>query len=264
VALIALRGVSVDFPIYGAGARSLKKNLLSRSSGGRIGQDARHRTTVRALNDVTLTINAGDRVGIIGPNGAGKSTLLRTIAGIYEPTAGSVHVRGTVTTLFSLNVGMEQEATGRENITLRGLAAGLGRQEIARRTAEIAEFTELGDYLDLPLHTYSAGMRARLAFAISTAIEPDIVLMDEWIGAGDAAFMEKARRRLEAVVDGARVLVLASHNANLLRRVCSAVVELDAGAVTRISPVPRRVDGGLDAAPVELNPAMASFQEAKA
>jgi ABC-type polysaccharide/polyol phosphate transport system ATPase subunit len=233
MAVITLEHVSVDFPIYGASSRSFKKSLLHVSSGGRISRDARERVTIHALRDITLRIAEGERVGIIGPNGAGKSTLLRTVAGIYEPTTGRVQVDGRVTTLFSLNVGIEQEATGFENITLRGLAAGMSRREIDRRAADIAEFTELGQHLNLPLHTYSDGMRARLAFAISTAVEPDIVLMDEWISAGDAAFIEKARKRLQTVVDSARVLVLASHNEGLLKRVCDRIVELEGGRFCR-------------------------------
>lgn len=233
MAVIALDHVSVDFPIYGAGSRSLKKSLLRVGSASRIARDAKDRITVRALRDVTLHIAEGERVGIVGRNGAGKSTLLRTIAGIYEPTAGRVRVDGRVTTLFSLNVGIEQEATGYENILLRGLAAGMRRDEIERRAADIADFTELGEHLNLPLHTYSDGMRARLAFAIATAAEPDIVLMDEWIGAGDAAFMEKAQGRLSTMLDGARVLVLASHNADLIKKVCTRTVELVNGRVPR-------------------------------
>lgn len=169
----------MDFPIYGAGSRSFKKSLLNLGSRDRVSRDARDRVTVHALREITLSINEGDRVGLIGLNGAGKSTLLRTIAGIYEPTAGHIKVDGRVHTLFSINVGIEDEATGYENILLRGLAAGMSRREIERQTETIAEFTELSDYLNLPLHTYSAGMRARLAFAISTAVEPDILLMDE-------------------------------------------------------------------------------------
>jgi len=230
--VIALDHVSVDFPLYGESARSLKKQLASMGSGGRIGRDSKDRVTVRALRDVTLRIAEGERVGLIGPNGAGKSTLLRTIAGIYEPTAGRVQVAGRVTTLFSLNIGIEQEATGLENITLRGLAAGMSRREIQHRAADIAEFTELGEHLNLPLHTYSVGMRARLAFAISTAVDPDIVLMDEWIGAGDAGFMEKARARLDAVLHGARVLVIASHNHSLIKRTCTKIIQLDHGHIS--------------------------------
>jgi ABC-type polysaccharide/polyol phosphate transport system ATPase subunit len=233
MAVIALEHVSVDFPIYGASSRSLKKSLLNIGSGGRISRDAKERVTVCALRDITLRIGEGERIGIIGPNAAGKSTLLRTIAGIYEPTTGHITVDGRVTTLFSLNVGIEHEATGLENITLRGLAAGMSRREIERCAADIADFTELSEYLNLPLHTYSDGMRARLAFAISTAVQPDIVLMDEWISAGDAAFREKARKRLEVVVDDARVLVLASHNEGLLKRLCSTIIELEHGQVRR-------------------------------
>lgn len=230
---ITLKGASVDFPIYGAGSHLLKKRLLRIDASPRVTHDARERITVHALRSVSLRFTEGDRIGLVGANGAGKSTLLRTIAGVYEPTAGLVHVNGRVTTLFSLNIGIEQEATGFENIILRGLAAGMNRREIEEHVDDIADFTELGEHLNFPIHTYSAGMRARLAFAISTAVEPEILLMDEWLGAGDAAFMRKARQRLDAVVGGARILVLASHNKALLKRVCNGFVELREGRVQR-------------------------------
>lgn len=234
---IALRGVSVDFPIYGAESRSLKKRLLNRRIGSHVSYGARHLVTIHALRDVSLEIRHGERVGLVGANGAGKSTLLRAIAGVFEPTRGRVRVEGRVTALFSLNLGIEADATGMENIVLRGLAAGLTRREIDRQAEEIAEFTELGDYLDFPLFTYSDGMKARLAFAISTAAKPEILLMDEWIGAGDAAFIEKARARLDAMVGDAGILVLASHNRTLLRRVCNRVVTLDRGRVEAGAPL---------------------------
>lgn len=237
--VIELNNVSVDFAIYGAGSRSLKKSLLNISTGNRISRDARERVTVHALQEFSLTISEGERVGLTGVNGAGKSTLLRTIAGIYEPTSGHVRVNGSVTTLFSLNVGIEQEATGYENIVLRGLAAGMCRDEIEKQTDSIAEFSELGEYLNLPVHTYSAGMSARLAFAISTAIEPDILLMDEWIGAGDEKFIKKAQQRLDTLVNDARVLVLASHNKKMLSRVCTRIIEISDGRVARTIPVER-------------------------
>ncbi len=250
---IQLENVSVDFPIYGTGSRSLKKSLLSMGSGNRISRDAKDRVIVHAVRGVSLTISEGDRLGIVGPNGAGKSTLLRSIAGIYEPTAGRVVVNGSVTTMFSLSAGIEQEATGYENIMLRGLAAGMSRQQIERQAAEIAEFSELGDYLDLPLHTYSAGMRARLAFSISTVVEPDILLMDEWLSAGDASFVEKARQRLDALVDGARVLVLASHSDALIKRVCTNVIRMENGSITAQGPpdeiLVREKEGGGNASP---------------
>jgi len=230
---VTLEGVCIDYPIYGADSRSIKKSLLRVGVGARVSHEAHRRITVHALRDISLQFRVGDRIGLVGPNGAGKSTLLRTIAGIYEPARGRVLVDGRVTTLFGLNVGIEQEATGLENITLRGLATGMTRREIERRVTDIADFTELGEYLNFPLYTYSTGMRARLAFAISTAIEPEILLMDEWIGAGDASFIEKVQGRLNSMVDEARILVLASHNNDLLSRLCNRIVELEAGRVKR-------------------------------
>jgi ABC-2 type transport system ATP-binding protein/lipopolysaccharide transport system ATP-binding protein len=233
---VTLEGVCIDYPVYGAESRSLKKSLLRGGMGSRVSHDAHHRITVHALHDISLQFREGDRIGLVGPNGAGKSTLLRTIAGIYEPARGRVRVHGRVTTLFSLNLGIEEEATGLENITLRGLAAGMTKREIERHAADIADFTELGEYLNFPILTYSTGMRARLAFAISTAIKPEILLMDEWIGAGDAGFIEKARGRLNSMVDEAGILVLASHNQNLIKRICSGIMELEAGHLKRAEP----------------------------
>ncbi|HEX9872459.1 MAG TPA: ABC transporter ATP-binding protein [Candidatus Tectomicrobia bacterium] len=233
MASITLERTCVDFPIYGVGSRSLKKNLLQVGIGSHIGRGPHNRITVHALRDVSLEFQDGDRVALVGPNGSGKSTLLRTIAGIYEPAHGRVHVYGRITTLFNLNVGMEESGTGFENIALRGLAAGMTRQQIEQCASDIADFTELGEYLNFPIDTYSSGMRARLAFAISTAIEPDILLMDEWIGAGDERFVQKVRDRLNGLVDRAGILVLASHNDNLLKRMCNRFVQLEAGRVKR-------------------------------
>lgn len=231
MASIELSNVCVDFPVYGAENRSLKKRLLGRRIGSRVTWGTHRCITIHALRNLSLRIRQGDRVGLVGANGAGKSTLLRTIAGVYEPTRGAVRVDGRVTALFSLALGIENDATGMENIVLRGLAAGMTRREIDRLTGEIAAFTELGDYLDLPLFTYSAGMRARLEFAISTALRPEILLLDEWIGAGDADFLKKARARLDAMAGAAGILVLASHNQGLIKRVCNRVVRLERGRV---------------------------------
>ena len=231
VLTLDLERVSVDFPVYGAESRSLKKRLLGRRIGSRVSYGTRHVVTIHALRDVTLRVRRGERVGLTGANGAGKSTLLRTMAGIYEPARGRVRVQGRVTTMFGLSLGLESDATGMENIRTCGLAAGMTRREIERSTAEIAEFTELGDYLDLPLFAYSAGMKARLGFAIATARQPEILLMDEWIGAGDAAFLQKVHARLQALLDEVGILVLASHNENLLGRVCNRIVRLERGGV---------------------------------
>lgn len=186
---------------------------------------------VVAVDGVSLRVNHGDRVGLIGHNGAGKTTLLRVIAGIYEPCRGRVEIEGRVAPIFDIAHGIDPESTGYENIRLRGLLLGMTPEEIDHRFDEIAEFTGLGDFLRMPLRTYSVGMNARLAFAVSTAIEPDILLLDEGMVAGDTAFMEKADRRLEALVSRTRLLVLASHSETMLRKTCTKGVVMNRGRV---------------------------------
>ena len=234
---LQLAGVTVDFPVYSTNARSLKNDLLRKSTGGRIGRNADSRVSVRALEEVSLAFGRGDRVGLIGHNGAGKSTLLRVLAGVYHPTKGQVRRRGRVTSLFDLFLGLDASETGYDNIRLRGLFLGLTPAEIRDRGAEIAAFTGLGDYLEMPLSTYSSGMMLRLAFAVSTCVEPEILLMDEWLGSGDAAFVEKAERRLRAFVENSSILVLASHNTALLERFCTSGVLLEAGRVRAVGPI---------------------------
>ena len=236
-AKLRLDAVTVDFPIYSLGARSLKNTLLHRSSGGNIARDAADRPCVRALDGVTLTISQNDRVGLVGGNGAGKTTLLRVLAGAYEPTTGQVWRQGRTASLLDLSLGIDSEATGYENIVARGLFLGLMPAQMRERIGEIEAFTELGDYLAMPVHTYSAGMRLRLAFAVSTCGDPEVLLMDEWISAGDAAFVEKISRRLDEFVDRAGVLVLASHNLDLLKRVCTRGVFIEAGRVLASGPI---------------------------
>jgi ABC-2 type transport system ATP-binding protein/lipopolysaccharide transport system ATP-binding protein len=231
MATIQLEGVSLSFPIYNASSRSLRTQVLAVGTGGRIGADARNHVIVQALDDIRLTINHGDRLGLVGHNGSGKTTLLRVMAGIYEPTQGQVIVDGKVAPIFDLGIGMDPEASGYENIRFRGLYLGLSRAEIRSVTEEIAEFTELGSFLDMPIKTYSAGMHARLAFAISTCIKPEILLLDESIGAGDAAFLEKAKRRLVDFVAHAGILVLASHSETILREMCNKAILLEHGRV---------------------------------
>ena len=229
---LRLEAVTVDFPVYSAGARSLKKCLLHRGTGGRIVHGAANRLRVRALEDVSLALKHGDRVGLVGSNGAGKTTLLRVLAGAYEPTRGRVERRGRTASLLNVSLGIDAEATGYENIMTRGLFLGLRPEQVRARVDDIAAFTELGEYLAMPVHTYSAGMRLRLAFAVCTSFDPEILLMDEWLGIGDRAFVEKAKHRLEQFVERAGILVLASQNTSLLQRVCSTGVLLDKGRVT--------------------------------
>ena len=237
MASLRLESVTIEFPVYSASTRSLKIRLLHHGTGGRIGRDAGNRLCVRALEDVSLTFEHGDRVGLLGRNGAGKTTLLRVLAGAYEPTRGHVRRHGRTASLLNISLGIDPEATGYENIMTRGLFLGLMPEQVRERMEEIAAFTELGDYLAMPVHTYSSGMRLRLAFAVCTCFEPEILLMDEWLNVGDRAFVEKARRRLEEFVDRAGILLLASQNTALLERVCTTGVVLDAGKVKARGPI---------------------------
>ena len=234
---LELDSVTVIFPIYNAGTRSLKHRILHQGTGGRIARDVGNRLCVRALDDVSLSFNHGDRVGLVGCNGAGKTTLLRVLAGAYEPTRGHVQRSGRTATLLNISLGIDPEATGYENIMIRGLFLGLMPEEVRERMDEIAEFTELGDYLAMPVHTYSSGMRLRLAFAVCTCFDPEILLMDEWLSVGDRIFVDKARRRLEDFMERAGILVVASQNLSLLERICTAGVLLDAGKVRACGPI---------------------------
>jgi lipopolysaccharide transport system ATP-binding protein len=232
MARIVADNAVVEFPVYTGMHRSLKSAVLHASTGGRLARDAANRVAVRALDGVSFEIRAGDRVGLMGHNGAGKSTLLRMLSGIYEPVSGTLTVEGRVATLLELQLGIDPDATGYENIMLRGVMAGLKLREIRARIEDIAEFTELGDYLAMPVRTYSSGMLLRLAFAVSTSVEADILLMDEWLSVGDAEFAKKASARLEQLVKRTPILVLASHSKELIARTCNRVFELEHGRVT--------------------------------
>ena len=231
---IEVRQASVEFPIFDAKNRSLKKSVLGRA-GGRITQNKV--PVVEALRDIDLTLRSGDRVGLVGHNGAGKSTLLRLLAGIYEPTRGRARIRGRVAPVFDLAVGMDPEISGYENILIRGLFLGMTRKEMEGRVDEIAEFTELGDYLSMPLRTYSTGMRVRLALGVVTSIDPEILILDEGIGAVDAAFLEKARDRLRDLVDRSGLLVFASHSDEFLVELCDTAIWMDTGVIREQGPL---------------------------
>jgi ABC-2 type transport system ATP-binding protein len=229
VVSITTRDASVDFPIFDAKSRSLKKTVLG-LVGGNISSDTKV-PIIQALRDITVDLDHGARVGLVGHNGAGKSTLLRLLAGIYEPTRGSAEVQGKVAPVFDLGVGMDPEISGYENILIRGLFLGMTRKQMEERVDDIAEFTELGDFLSMPLRTYSTGMRVRLALGVVTSIDPEILLLDEGIGAVDAAFLEKARDRLSDLVDRAGLLVFASHSDEFLRQLCTSAIWMEHGRV---------------------------------
>jgi ABC-type polysaccharide/polyol phosphate transport system ATPase subunit len=234
---LRLRDVSVEFPIYSGGSRSLKKLLFNTTTSGNLARDARDRISVMALRDITLDIEHGDRLAVIGANGAGKSTLLKVLAGIYAPTGGHMHAEGRVSALLTASVGLNPDATGKENIITRGVYMDVPPREMRARVGEIADFTELGYYIDMPVRTYSAGMMVRLCFAVATSVSPEILLMDEWLAAGDAAFLAKARRRMEAFVSATSIMVLASHSMGLLREWCNRAILLDHGRVIAIGGV---------------------------
>src|SRR5882757_1766158 len=236
-ATVLLDEVAVSFPVYQAGSRSLKKRALFHGSGGRIGRDAHQRIIVEALRGVSLSLKRGDRLALIGPNGAGKTTLRRVIAGIYEPERGVVRTRGRISPMFDVSLGIDAELSGYDNIRIRGLLLGLSPRAIEQHLPDIAEFTELGGYLDMPVRTYSAGMILRLGFAVATCFEPEILLMDEWILAGDAHFMAKAELRIQGFVARASVLVLSSHNLDICGRWCTKALWLDQGQVRAFGPV---------------------------
>ena len=185
---------------------------MGKMTGGKIGRNISNQVAVTALHNLSLKLEPGDRLGVMGPNGAGKSTLLRVIAGIYEPTQGSVEVRGRIASLINISLGMELEASGYENIRMRGVMMGLSLKQIKSLEEEIADFTELGPYLNMPIRSYSTGMHMRLGFAVSTAVPADILLMDEWLSVGDEAFKIKAEKRLEEYVKKSSILVIASHS----------------------------------------------------
>ena len=232
-----LENVSVSFPIYQSGSRSLKKHLLFRGTGGQIATDASHRIVVEALRNVSLSIAAGDRVALIGSNGAGKTTLLRVMAGVYQPTIGEVTCCGRISPMFDIALGIDSELSGYDNIKLRGMLLGLSRSEIESYMPDIVVFTELGDYLDIPVRTYSSGMMTRLTFAVATCFSPEILLMDEWIMAGDAPFLAKAQHRVASFVERASILVLASHNLEICRQWCTKAIWMERGQVRMMGDI---------------------------
>ena len=229
MASIDLVDASVEIPIFNSRGRSLKTTLIRRV-GGQVEADNDH-VTVKALRHLDLSLRPGDRLGLIGHNGAGKSTLLRVFAGSYEPSGGRAEIRGTVSSLIDMEMGMDPELTGADNIIQRGVFLGMSLKEARRAIPNVAEFSELGPYLHLPMRTYSSGMRMRLAFATSTTRHPDILLFDEMISFGDAGFAARAKARLDAMLDSAKILVLASHDLGSLQTYCNRAVLLEAGAI---------------------------------
>jgi lipopolysaccharide transport system ATP-binding protein len=234
---IRAQDVSVEFPIYENSHRSLKNRMIDITTGGRIAKDMSRHTVVTALDCINFDINHGEKVALVGHNGSGKSTLLRVLSGVYAPTHGKMSISGRTASLLDVSMGLDPDATGFENIYLRGIMDGLKPSVIRGKLDEIADFTDLGDYLNLPVRTYSSGMMLRLAFAISTSVEADILIMDEWLSVGDAEFSVKAKQRLDEMVGQASILVIATHDPALVSRICTRAIKLEHGRLVEDKPV---------------------------
>ena len=226
---IQLQNLSVHYPLHSASARSIKSTITS-WVGGRTSPLAVRRTH-HALKNIDLTIEAGDRICLIGLNGAGKTTLLKTLAGIYPPSSGQLHVEGDVSPLLDFATGFELEMAGYDNIIARGLFLGYTKREMIAKRSEIADFSGLGDFLYEPVKTYSSGMFIRLAFAIVTSIEPDILVIDEIVGAGDQSFATKAQARMLRMIKRGRIVVMATHSTELALQLCNRAVWLHQGEI---------------------------------
>jgi lipopolysaccharide transport system ATP-binding protein len=222
MAHIKLDQASVEIPIYSNHNRSIKNSLLKNLTKDKVLPHS-----VKALNNITLDLKDGDRLGVMGPNGAGKSTLLRTLAGVYHPTSGSIDVSGSIASLIDISLGMDSEATGYENIRMRAIMMGMKLKQIKLIEDEIADFTELGKFLELPIRTYSTGMHMRLGFAVSTTVPADIILMDEWLSVGDSDFLIKAEKRLHDYIQKSSILVLASHSEDLISKLTNQTLRLE-------------------------------------
>jgi len=231
MSFISLKNVTVDIPIYNSQSRSLKKTFMGFASGGRIGLSEKGFSIVRSLNDITLEIKDGERIGLLGPNGAGKSTLLRVLGGAYIPTGGEAIIGGKVGSLIDVSLGIDSESTGIENIYLRAALLQIPKKVVDEQLDSIIEFTELGEFINMPVRTYSSGMHMRLAFAVSTMIRPEILLMDEWLSVGDLNFQKKAEQRLNDLIKRSSILVIASHSRQLIEKCCTRAILLENGHI---------------------------------
>lgn len=227
--IIHLNNVELSYPIYSIRAQSLRNTIANLAVGGKLLRDGKDIVHVKALDAISFSLIEGDRLGLIGHNGAGKSTLLKVLAGVYEPDRGRIEVKGRISSMIDIGLGLDAELTGTENIYNMGRMRGFSVKQIKEKIPDIIAFTDLGQFIDIPVKTYSSGMTTRLVFGVATSLEPDILLMDEWIGAGDASFFQKAIDRLENILDNSRVIVLASHNFDLIQQVCNKLVVLSAG-----------------------------------
>ncbi len=236
MAHISFDKVSIEFPIFNATGRSLTSSILNVATGGKLDADPNGRVLVRALNNISFSIREGEKVALLGHNGAGKSTMLRALGRVYAPTKGTAEILGEVGSLIDISLGINPEATGQENVFIRGQLLGLTKQTIIDKYEEIVDFAELGNFMEMPVRTYSSGMHLRLAFAVSTVVRPEILLMDEWLSVGDADFQQKAESRLRDLVSETKILAIATHSRELVESVCNRAIWLEQGQIKMDGP----------------------------
>jgi ABC-type polysaccharide/polyol phosphate transport system ATPase subunit len=232
MAYINFKNVVLEYPIYNAKSMSLRNQLVNLTTGGVLANETSDVLTVRALDKVSFDLKDGDRVGLVGHNGAGKTTLLRTMAGIFHPISGEVKSEGRISSIIELGGGLDNELSGYENIIRMGMMLGGTKLEMETSLPDIEEFTDLGNFLSVPVRTYSAGMLMRLMFAVGTSIRPEILLVDEMFGAGDASFRDKAESRMKRLIGDAKIFVFASHSHELIEKYCHKIFVLEHGKVT--------------------------------
>lgn len=230
MAFVELDQCSLEIPINGSPSDSLRATVIGSIVGGRILTRGK-RSSVGVLEDISLSLRPGTRLGIVGPNGSGKSSLLRLMAGIYEPSSGAIQRSGTIATLFDLSLGLDPDSTGRSNIRLMAIYRKIPLQLVDKFEDEIIDFSELGGFIDLPVRTYSSGMMLRLAFSVSVILKGDIILMDEWLAVGDSAFALKAEEKLMSMVNEASIFAIATHNPDLVHKVCTSAITLREGRI---------------------------------
>lgn len=228
---INIKNLSLEFEILDSSKQSLKKEIINKTVGGLLNKNKKDKTIIKSLNNINLQIKSGDRIGLIGHNGSGKSSLLQVIAGIYQQTSGDLEVKGSIIPIIDLNHGLDFEATGYENIIIKGILYGNEVNEVKKNIDSIIEFSELGDFINMPIKNYSMGMILRLAFATATFQNAQIFLLDEWLSVGDESFVKKCETRLNNMIQHSEILIFASHDMSLINRVCNKIIKLEAGKI---------------------------------
>lgn len=227
--LVEFQAVDLVYPMYSIRAQSLRNAVLDMTIGGKFLRDGRDVIHIKALSNINFTLFEGDRLGVVGHNGSGKTTLLKMVAGIYEPTRGNITVNGRISSMIDVGLGLDSHLTGRENVINMGRMRGYSTKDMLRKMDAIVAFSDLGAFIDLPIKAFSSGMASRLVFSVATTLDPDILIFDEWLSTGDADFIDKARDRMDLLVDQSRGMILASHSEGLIRSMCNKLLVLDSG-----------------------------------